>query len=67
MLVVELNLRKPSRENSKMGMCTQISADFAGLDRTVVSIMHCGCIDPGSIPGLDIFAHGSNFLRTTLF
>ena len=23
-----------------------------GLDRTVVSMMHCGCIDPGSIPGL---------------
>ena len=25
-----------------------------GLDRTVVSMMHCGCIDPGSIPGLVI-------------
>ena len=24
-----------------------------GLDRTVVSIVHCGCTDPGSIPGLD--------------
>ncbi len=24
----------------------------SGLDRTMVSIMHCGCIDPGSIPGL---------------
>ena len=23
-----------------------------GLDRTVVSISHCGCDDPGSIPGL---------------
>eukprot|EP00979_Chaetoceros_neogracilis_P008205 scaffold1828_cov272-Chaetoceros_neogracile.AAC.3 len=21
--------------------------------RTVVSMVHCGCIDPGSIPGLD--------------
>ena len=28
-----------------------------GLDRTVVSMMHCGCIDPGSIPGLDKFCH----------
>ncbi len=26
-----------------------------GLVRTVVSISHCGCDDPGSIPGLDIF------------
>ena len=26
----------------------------AGLVRTVVSISHCGCDDPGSIPGLDI-------------
>jgi hypothetical protein len=26
-----------------------------GLDRTVVSIVHCGCTDPGSIPGLDKF------------
>ncbi len=24
-----------------------------GLVRTVVSISHCGCDDPGSIPGLD--------------
>ena len=24
-----------------------------GLVGAVVSIMHCGCIDPGSIPGLD--------------
>ena len=23
-----------------------------GLDRIVVSIKHCGCFDPGSIPGL---------------
>lgn len=30
-------------------------ADFrtTGLVRTVVSISHCGCDDPGSIPGLD--------------
>ena len=26
-----------------------------GLVRTVVSILHCGCSDPGSIPGLDIY------------
>ena len=26
-----------------------------GLDRIVVSIKHCGCFDPGSIPGLVIF------------
>ena len=26
-----------------------------GLVRTVVSISHCGCDDPGSIPGLDTF------------
>jgi hypothetical protein len=25
-----------------------------GLVRTVVSILHCGCSDPGSIPGLDM-------------
>ena len=25
-----------------------------GLVRTVVSILHCGCSDPGSISGLDI-------------
>ena len=29
-------------------------AHNAGLVRTVVSISHCGCDDPGSIPGLDI-------------
>ena len=27
--------------------------NLVGLDRTVVSMVHCGCIDPGSIPGLD--------------
>jgi hypothetical protein len=26
-----------------------------GLVRTVVSILHCGCSDRGSIPRLDIF------------
>jgi hypothetical protein len=29
------------------------SRDDVGLVRTVVSISHCGCDDPGSIPGLD--------------
>ena len=33
-----------------------------GLDRIVVSIVHCGCTDPGSIPGLDSFALCSNIL-----
>jgi hypothetical protein len=41
--------------------CTHKCGPAIGLDRTVVSIVHCGCTDPGSIPGLDIlpcpFAH----------
>lgn len=32
--------------------CNIVFATF-GLVRTVVSISHCGCDDPGSIPGLD--------------
>ena len=38
-----------------------------GLDRTVVSISHCGCDDPGSIPGLvnNIF-HKFTILTTGL-
>ena len=32
-----------------------------GLVRTVVSILHCGCSDPGSIPGLDTFGPVSSF------
>ena len=32
-----------------------ISRFATGLVRTVVSISHCGCDDPGSIPGLDIY------------
>ena len=32
-----------------------------GLVRTVVSISHCGCDDPGSIPGLDTFGPVSSF------
>ena len=30
-----------------------IPPSAVGLVRTVVSISHCGCDDPGSIPGLD--------------
>ena len=30
-----------------------VSVTSAGLVRTVVSLSHCGCDDPGSIPGLD--------------
>ena len=37
--------------------CTHISGAAIGLDRTVVSIVHCGCTDPGSIPGLDIILY----------
>ena len=37
--------------------CTHISGAAIGLDRTVVSIVHCGCTDPGSIPGLDIMLY----------
>ncbi len=31
-----------------------ITLPGVGLVRTVVSISHCGCDDPGSIPGLDM-------------
>ena len=37
-----------------LGLYLVRKAEFVGLDRTVVSMMHCGCIDPGSIPGLDM-------------
>ena len=33
---------------------SQTIVSTVGLDRTVVSIVHCGCTDPGSIPGLDM-------------
>ncbi len=50
---------------------------IVGLVRTVVSISHCGCDDPGSIPGLDsqivIFCiffflspHEANYLSQTI-
>ena len=36
------------------GLESQHQFQGTGLVRTVVSISHCGCDDPGSIPGLDI-------------
>ena len=33
----------------------QVLPKTVGLDRTVVSIVHCGCTDLGSIPSLDKF------------
>ena len=36
-----------------IGFIYPITSLPVGLDRTVVSMVHCGCIDPGSIPGLD--------------
>lgn len=38
-------------------------AATVGLLRTVVSILHCGCSDPGSIPGED---KTFSFLRVDL-
>ena len=35
------------------GLDSQHQFQGTGLVRTVVSISHCGCDDPGSIPGLD--------------
>ena len=37
----------------KKGFVYVILFSNVGLVRTVVSISHCGCDDPGSIPGLD--------------
>ena len=37
------------------GMGKQVLPITVGLDRTVVSIVHCGCTDLGSIPSLDKF------------
>ncbi len=44
-------------------------SDFVavGLIRTVVSISHCGCDDPGSIPGWDIQQTFLKYLSCTLF
>ena len=41
-----------------------IPPSAVGLVRTVVSISHCGCDDPGSIPGLDnyYFCLGQNII-----
>ena len=36
-------------------MGKQVLPKTVGLDRTVVSIVHCGCTDLGSIPSLDKF------------
>ena len=40
----------PDKKNSLYNV---FFGEIAGLVRTVVSISHCGCDDPGSIPGLD--------------
>lgn len=40
-------------ERRKNKTLTLFCTETVGLVRTVVSISHCGCDDPGSIPGLD--------------
>ena len=52
LLLVYLN-RKMIGKNFDLQLYTVLSMLIVGLDRTVVSISHCGCDDPGSIPGLD--------------
>ena len=47
-------------------MYINIVVSFVGLDRTVVSILHCGCNDPGSIPGLVITFAYIHTYRTVL-
>ena len=39
-----------------MKIINAIPTYVIGRIRTVVSISHCGCDDPGSIPGFDNFA-----------
>ena len=49
------------------GIYTQTNAPVSGLVRTVVSISHCGCDDPGSIPGLDKTLFLISLLVNTLY
>ena len=42
--------------------CIKRWPNFIGRIRTVVSISHCGCDDPGSIPGFDMLGFQPFFL-----
>ena len=44
-----------------MKIINAIPTYVIGRIRTVVSISHCGCDDPGSIPGFDIFGFQTSF------
>ena len=52
--VVKLENKSVTDNNTIIEFIYNKVSNHVGLDRTVVSIPHCGCGDPGSIPGLDI-------------
>ena len=51
--VVKLENKSVRDKNGIIEFVYNKVSPSVGLDRTVVSISHCGCDDPGSIPGLD--------------